>query len=142
MVLLIGLTGGICSGKSTISTYFSSLGAALLDADKLGHEAYQKDTACYLRLIEHFGTRILSNDGSIDRKVLGGVVFGDKREMEILQSIVWPEIRKLITEKVKEIRTDNPDSIIVVEAAILLEAKWQDLFESIIVVTGFYYVNK
>ena len=94
-------------------------------------------TDCYSKLVEHFGDRILSSgDQSVDRKVLGSIVFSDKNEKQVLESIVWPEIRRLIRVRIDQ--ASPSAKLLVVEAAILIEANWNDLFTKIIVVTGVY----
>ena len=80
----------------------------MLDADKLGHEAYNIGTVCYLRLIEHFGQGIVSDDGMINRTALGSIVFSDVSQMRALESIAWPEIRRLIQDKVDTVRSSHP----------------------------------
>ena len=79
-----------------------------MDADKLGHEAYTIGTDCYQKLIEHFGQRIVSDDDTINRKALGSIVFSDASQMRALEAIVWPEIRRLIQDKVDEVRASQP----------------------------------
>lgn len=119
---IIGLTGGIGSGKSNISEYFSSLGAMVIDCDKIAHEVYQPGEICYERIIEHFGTSILNEDKSINRQQLGRIVFQDSKELETLNSIVWPP---LLVEVKRRIRNDcAKHEVVILEAAVLLQAKW------------------
>lgn len=140
--IVIGLTGGIASGKSTAcSIVESEARAVVLNADLLGHEAYKPGTACLERLVAHFGERLLGADGAVDRKVLGGIVFADPAEMQALNGIVWPAIRELLQARVAEVasgapREDGLPHVIVVEAAVLLEAGWQDLADEVWVVTA------
>jgi phosphopantetheine adenylyltransferase/dephospho-CoA kinase len=131
---IIGLTGGICSGKSTVSEILESFGAKVIDADKLGHAAYQPNTSCYDKLVSHFGEGIISDDKTINRPVLGSIVFSDPSKMVDLQNIVWPEIRTMIVNKLSELKSQGVKSV-VIEAAIMIEAKWQDLVNSLWVVT-------
>lgn len=128
---VIGLTGGICSGKSTVSKLFEEKGVYVIDADKLGHSAYAVGTKCYDKIIDAFGADIISSDGSIDRRKLGGIVFAESQKMKLLESLVWPEIRASIENIILE---HSNEDFVVVEAAILIEAQWMDLFSSIIVV--------
>ena len=129
----IGITGGICSGKSAATKVISSMGATVLDADKLGHQSYEKGTKCYTKLIEAFGTKIIDESNQeIDRRALGSIVFSDKTEMEKLQSIVWPEIKSLIKAEIDRIRSESGSAVIVaVEAAVMIEAGWQDLMDTV-----------
>ena len=128
---VICLTGGLASGKSTAAHYLAEQGAEVIDADKLGHRAYDPGTQAYDDVIATFGEDLRATDGSIDRKVLGSKVFGDPAQLKKLTDIVWPEIRRLAQ---REIDANEPDTIIVLEAAVLLEAGWQDMGEEIWVV--------
>lgn len=131
---VIGLTGGIASGKSTATETLAELGAVIIDADRLGHRSYEPGTRGFQKVVNAFGHDIVAKDGTIDRRVLGGKVFGAPGQLERLNGIVWPEIRALIIDEVKQIRSQDPEALIVLEAAVLLEAKWQDLCDEVWVV--------
>lgn len=128
---VIGLTGGIASGKSTAAKYLARLGAHVIDADKLGHRAYEPGTAAHQSVREAFGSDVVGADGQIDRKVLGGKVFGKPDQLKRLTDIVWPEIRRLAEREITEVRRSEPSRVIVLEAAVLLEAGWEDAVEEI-----------
>ncbi len=132
---VIGLTGGIASGKSTAARYLESKGALLVDADLLGHQAYEPDTEAYKAIIETFGPGVVAEDRSIDRKALGGEVFGKPGRLKQLTDIIWPEIRRLAEAQIAAYRTTDPDGVVVLEAAVLFEAGWEDAVEDIWVVT-------
>lgn len=121
---IIGLVGGIASGKSVISTYFKSLGATVLNCDKMAHEVYEPGTNCYQTLVEHFGRNIVNDDGTINRKALGAIVFADKEKLNELNNIVWPELLGRVKSVIEEIRQRNEKSIVIIEAAVLLQANW------------------
>nr|XP_045618010.1 bifunctional coenzyme A synthase-like isoform X1 [Procambarus clarkii]XP_045618011.1 bifunctional coenzyme A synthase-like isoform X1 [Procambarus clarkii] len=123
---IIGLSGGSASGKSSVAKRFEKLGAGIVDCDKLGHEAYRKNTKCYIKLIETFGSDIVGSDGEINRKVLGAKVFGEKEALEKLNSIVWPEIGNLAKKCISDL-DDKGFNIIILDAAVLLEAGWDTL---------------
>ncbi|MDZ7684745.1 MAG: dephospho-CoA kinase [Gammaproteobacteria bacterium] len=127
----ICLTGGIASGKSTASAFFREKGAHVIDADKLGHRAYDPGTPGFSKVIEAFGDDIVANDGGIDRKALGARVFGKPEALAQLTNIVWPEIRKLAEAEIEEVRKNDPDAIVVLEAAVLFEAGWEDIGDEI-----------
>ena len=136
----IGVTGSICAGKSSFckllaDTYQDTI---LIDADKVGHECYLPNTDCYNLLVETFGDIVdISNNNTIDRKKLGSIVFSDKDKMAQLQSIVWPEIRKKLTEKMEKIEKEyGSDKKVIIEAAIMIEANWYDLFDVVVVLTA------
>jgi dephospho-CoA kinase len=129
--LIIGLTGGIASGKSTAAKTLGTWGAHIIDADKLGHRAYLKDTAAFHAVIAAFGEDTVGADGEIDRRALGGKVFGSPDGLKQLTDIVWPAIRALAEEEVAGVQSKNPEQVIVLEAAVLIEAGWQDLVDEI-----------
>ncbi len=131
---VIGLTGGIASGKSTAARYLESKGALLIDADLLGHQAYEPDTGAYKAIIDTFGPGVVADDRSIDRKALGGEVFGKPERLKQLTDIVWPEIRRLAEAQIAAYRATEPEAVIVLEAAVLFEAGWEDAVEDIWVV--------
>lgn len=121
----IGLTGGIASGKSTVARHLAALGAHVIDADKLGHRAYEPDTEAFRAVVTAFGDDVVDGDGRIDRKALGAKVFGRPERLKQLTDIVWPEIGRLAAADIGAARERDPDVIIVLEAAVLFEAGWQ-----------------
>ena len=133
--LVIGLTGGIASGKSTAARHLASLGAHVIDADALGHRAYAPDTDAYRAVLATFGGDVRGPDGQLDRKALGGKVFGDPGAMKRLTDIMWPEIRRLAEVEIGAVRETDPSAVVVLEAAVLFEAGWQDAVDETWVVT-------
>ncbi len=129
---VIGLTGGIASGKSLVSQQLADLGATIIDADKLGHESYQRGTDTYRAVIEAFGQDVVGPDGEVDRRALGGKVFGDVSgaSRKRLEAIVWPAIRRLAKERIEELRGEGV-SVVVLEAAVLIEADWLDIVDEV-----------
>lgn len=128
---VICLTGGIASGKSTASEFLGSKGATIIDADKLGHRVYDTGTQGFLKVIEVFGDDILNGENQIDRKVLGSKVFGDPDGLKKLTDIVWPEIRRLAELEIDSLKILQPDGVVVLEAAVLFEAGWEDIGDEI-----------
>jgi len=149
MVLVIGVTGGIASGKSSVCAQLKEVVAGLdafslvvIDGDKLGHRAYEVGTPCYDKLVTHFGPEVVAEDKQIDRRALGGIVFMDPAQMRQLESIVWPTIRGFIEAQLAELRSNSGEgrgedasdsspssssAVVVLEAAVMLEAAWEDL---------------
>lgn len=127
--MIIGITGSIACGKSTVSNYLKSKGYIVIDADKIGHEALDDD---YVKekLILAFGNEILENN-KINRQKLGELVFGNSSNLNVLNSIIHPEIRKKILEKIDK---NNDKELIFIDVALLFEAKFDDLVDKIIVV--------
>ena len=132
-MIVIGLTGGIASGKSTAAAYLAERGAAVIDADKLGHRAYDPDTPGFDKVVAEFGLEVVS-DGRIDRKALGAQVFGDPAQLKRLTDIVWPEILALAKTDINRARYRGA-SVVILEAAVLLEAGWEEQVDEVWVVT-------
>jgi phosphopantetheine adenylyltransferase/dephospho-CoA kinase len=133
-MFIIALTGGICCGKTSVTEICRNLGAYIIDADKLGHKAYQKGTKCYQNLLEAFGEEILTEEKEINRKTLGSIVFSNRRELQRLNEIVWPRIREMIEMELEQIKNEDNNQIVLLEAAIFIEAGWHDLVDEIWVV--------
>jgi dephospho-CoA kinase len=130
-MLTIGVTGGIGSGKSTVTQFLGELGAPIIDADKVGHAIYAPDGPAYHEVVAAFGRGILAADGTVDRRKLGPVVFADAAALKRLNSIVHPKMFARLREMVEDLRSRGERNPIVVEAAILIEANWQPLFDQI-----------
>jgi dephospho-CoA kinase len=129
-VYVIGLTGGIGSGKSTVTAVLQEQGATILDADKVGHEVYQPGRPAFQEVVDAFGEEIVAADGTIDRKKLGTIVFSDPRNLSRLNSITHPRMKGMMRDKLSKLRKDGVD-ITVIEAAILFEAGWDDLADEV-----------
>src|SRR5258707_15216716 len=130
-MLTIGLTGGIGSGKSTVAQILGEFGAPILDADKVAHTTYAPGGPAYEAVIAAFGAQVLAADRTIDRKKLGSIVFGKPELLNKLTSIVWPATFEGIRRSIAELRASGEKPLVVVEAAILIEANWQPLFDEI-----------
>jgi dephospho-CoA kinase len=130
---VIGLTGGIASGKTTVTRFFREKGVPVIDADILGHRTYDPGTDTFRAVVKAFGDDLVAEDGSIDRRILGGKVFGKPDELKRLTDIVWPGIRKLASQELSELETAG-NQLAVLEAAVLFEAEWQDLCDEVWVV--------
>jgi dephospho-CoA kinase len=125
-MLVIGLTGGIGTGKSLVAHMLGELGAEIIDADRIGHEAYTPHTPVWKEVVEAFGEDILQTSGEIDRKRLGSIVFSDPKELARLNSIMHPRMAEMIHKRVIELEGQGADTV-VVEAAVLVEAGWDKL---------------
>lgn len=132
--MIIGLTGGIASGKSTAARLLARRGAHVIDADVLGHRAYEPGTGAFAAVVRAFGDEVVGADGHIDRKALGGKVFGKPDALKRLTDIVWPEIRRLAEAEIAQVRAREPDRLVVLEAAVLFEAGWEDAVDEVWVV--------
>ena len=132
--MLIGLTGGIASGKSLAAEELKRLGAHLIDADEIAREVVKTGLPAYNEIVKEFGEKILNPDKTINRKELGRIVFSNTELRRRLERITHPRIQEKIDKYIKEIKGRNPDAIIVVDAALLIEAGLHKKMDKIIVV--------
>jgi len=121
---LIGLTGGIGSGKSTVANLLAERGAVVIDADEIAHGVYDPGTEGYEQVVARFGTDILDADGAVDRAKLGVRVFGDRQALTDLNAIVHPLVRKTVVSRISEALAEDPGAVVVVEAALMTETGW------------------
>ena len=129
-MLVIGLTGGIGTGKTQVSQTLEGLGAKIINADLLGHEAYKPNTQTWQEVIDTFGEDVLAPGGEVDRKALGAIVFADPEALQRLNAIVHPRIRRMVKDRIAESSADG-QQVVVVEAALLVEANWTDLCDEV-----------
>ena len=127
---VIGLTGGIGTGKSQAARILEELGAVVINADVLGHLAYRSNTDGWRRIVDAFGPEVVGPEGEIDRKRLGRIVFSDPGAKAKLDAIVWPQIAILARRQIDNLRKQETDTI-VLEAAVLVEAGWDTLVDEV-----------
>jgi dephospho-CoA kinase len=134
--LIVGLTGGIVGGKSTVASMFNKLGAKIVDADELGHSVILPHKPAWEKITKLFGKDILQNDLAIDRGKLAKIVFRNQALLKKLNEITHPEIIKLIKKKIHlaKNKTHNQEKILIIDAALIYEAKIDRLMDKIIVV--------
>ena len=132
MSLVIGLTGGIASGKSTVSTMFKEMNIPVVDADVEARLAVMKGEAAYFQIIDTFGKDILL-DGEIDRQELGSIIFHQEEKRKLLNEIVHPEVRKRMMEQVEEAQQTGGE-VIVLDIPLLFESKLTYMVEKTILV--------
>jgi dephospho-CoA kinase len=133
-VALIGLTGGIASGKSTVAARLAQLGAVVVDADRLAREAVAPGSPGLAQIRETFGEGVIAADGSLDRAALGAIVFGDADALQKLNRITHPEVGRLSRERFAAARAANPDAVIVYDVPLLAEARDRGEWDRIVVV--------
>jgi dephospho-CoA kinase len=131
MAKVICLTGGLASGKSTAARFLASQGAHVIDADVLGHRTYDPGSTAHAQVIATFGEDVRAADGTIDRRALGGKVFGKPDELKKLTDIVWPAIRALAEAEIARVQAEGTAKVIVLEAAVLFEAGWADIGDEV-----------
>ncbi|MDE2860201.1 MAG: dephospho-CoA kinase [Chloroflexota bacterium] len=132
---VIGLAGGIGAGKSEVSRILGEMGAEVLNADRYGHEVYLPGTDGHREVVEAFGEDVLQPNGEVDRRALGGKVFGNPEAMARLNAIAWPRIRQKIEDGIEEQR-QRGTGVVVLDAAVLIEAGWTDAADEVWVVTA------
>lgn len=138
----IGLTGGIATGKSTVSSLLVEKGALLVDADAIARDVMLPGHPVLVAVTAFFGQGILHEDGTLDRKKLGSIVFGDKEALETLNSISHPEIRKEIRKQMMELETTYPERLVVVDIPLLYESGLESIFEQVWVVYAPRHIQK
>ena len=132
-MLLVGLTGNIGSGKSTVAQLLSERGATIIDADVLARRAVELGTTAYASIVERWGTSILAADGLIDRTALRRIVFSEPQELEQLNSIVHPEVERMRAALVEQAR-HRGDRLVVCDIPLLFERRMTDAFDRIVLV--------
>lgn len=133
MALIIGLTGGIASGKSTVSNMLKELNIPVIDADLESRYAVEPGEEAYDQIIDHFGKSILLDDGSINRAKLGEIIFNNEEERMVLNSIVHPAVRKRMAMKQEEAEKQG-ESIIILDIPLLFESKLTNTVDKILLV--------
>lgn len=129
-MIVIGLTGGIGTGKSEVGRILATLGAVVIDADQLGHQAYTPHTEIWHEVVKAFGEGILQSSGEIDRKQLGAIVFADPEQLARLNGIMHPRMARMVSQQIEKLREEGA-SAVVVEAAVLFEAGWDSMVDEV-----------
>jgi dephospho-CoA kinase len=132
-MVYFGLTGGVASGKSTVASMLESLGARIIDADRIGHELLSSKRSPYHDIVQQFGREILDLKGEIDRKRLAAVVFADPAKLGELNALLHPRIIARVEELVAQYHGESPASVIVVDAALVFEAGIGGRFAKVLV---------
>ncbi|MGB2841171.1 MAG: dephospho-CoA kinase [Halobacteriota archaeon] len=133
---VVGITGGIASGKSLVLNTFMTLGAYAIDCDALSREVVIPCSKAWREIVNFFGKGILKNDLEIDREKLRGIVFGDSEKLDVLEKIIHPEVRSKCTERVEAIKKIElaPNALVVIDVPLLMELGIQKEFDKVIVV--------
>ena len=129
-MFVIGLTGGIGTGKTEVTHVLRELGAVVIESDKVAHLSYRPGTDAYEDIIDQFGREILDESGVIDRAKLGGLVFAVPELRIHLEMIVWPAARSWIEERLIQ-EKERGTKIVVIEVPKLFEAGWDDLADAV-----------
>ena len=132
-MLLVGLTGGIGSGKSTVACMLEERGAIVLDADELAHRVIAPGTPGHEKVVERFGPNVLAPAGDVDREALASIVFADAAARRDLEAIVHPEVRRMFAEEAERCR--DTDKVVVLSAPLIVETGMYSVFEVLMIVS-------
>jgi len=135
-MLIVGLTGGVASGKTTVSQILKEEGAYIIDADQMARELVRPHTPAWKKLVRAFGKDILRENGSIHRKKLADKVFTNLEQRKVLNQILHPRIRKEMERRAKEIGQKDPEAVVVIDAPLLVELGDHRKMDKLIVVTS------
>lgn len=133
-MLLVGLTGGFGSGKSTVAAILADLGLRVISADDLAREVCEPGKPAFREIVETFGDEVVAEDGSLDRRRLGDIVFADSVLLNGLDSIIHPRVIAREQEILKQIEASDPDAIVVLDVPLLIEAERHHLVDFLVVV--------
>jgi dephospho-CoA kinase len=135
-MLRVGLTGGIATGKSTVGQMFVELGCHLINSDRIAHELFEPGQAVHNAVVQEFGARILAPDGTINRRILGDIVFKEDPEArKKLNSLVHPAVIQRQQDWLKEVQEQDRSGIAIVDAALMIEVGTYKNYDKVIVVT-------
>jgi dephospho-CoA kinase len=135
-VLLVGLTGGIASGKSVVAARLAEHGAVVVDADKIAREVVEPGTPGLARIAEEFGPDVIAPDGSLDRAALGAIIFADEAKRAALNAITHPAILELSQRRFAEAGAADPDAVVVYDVPLLSEVRGKSEFDVVVVVSA------
>ncbi|MDP8217264.1 MAG: dephospho-CoA kinase [Candidatus Theseobacter exili] len=133
--MVLGLTGGIASGKSLARQFLREFGANVIDADSLAHSVLE-DSLIKNCIRNLFGKEVFTSEGAVDRNKLGSIVFQKHHKLQSLENIVHPQIRKMISEIIQNYRKNDTNSVMVIEVPLLFETSMENLFDEIILITS------
>ena len=136
MMVVIGVTGGFGTGKSTVSRMLKERGAVVLDADQLAHQAMEPKKLAWRKIVERFGRRILNDDETINRKRLAETAFHDLRQRKTLEAILHPQVMRGIKRRLRQLRRSRRVQAIVLDVPLLIEVSGQTLVDMLVVVTA------
>ncbi len=136
LMIVIGVTGGLGTGKSTVARMFGELGAVVLDADRVAHEVMEPKRLAWRRLVKAFGTKVLNEDRTINRKQLAARVFRDAEARRKLEAIIHPPVLRRIKQQLHRLTRNRRVRVVVLDVPLLVETNSQSLVDTLIVVTA------
>ncbi|OLD36317.1 MAG: dephospho-CoA kinase [Nitrospirae bacterium 13_1_40CM_2_62_10] len=135
-MIVVGLTGGLATGKSSVARLFQDCGAIVIDADVLAREAVEPGRPAWRDIVRVFGKKVLQPDRALDRRTLGRIVFGTRAKLKQLNAIVHPRVAREQNRLTREIVSKEPDAVIIYDAPVLIEAGAHNRMNKIIVVAA------
>jgi dephospho-CoA kinase len=135
-MVVVGLTGGLASGKTTVAGLFKSLGAQIIDADQVARTVVEPGKPAWRDILREFGPQVLASNKTINRQTLATIVFGSPKKLKILQKIIHPRVAREQAKQAKIIQQRSPHGVIIYDAALLLEAGAQKRMDHVIVVAA------
>lgn len=135
-MIIVGMTGGIGTGKTTAAEMFRRMGAAVIDADEISHRLIYPGRPAWKKIVSTFGKAVLRRDYFIDRKILAQKVFSDSRQLKKLNGIIHPLVYKAIREKIATIRRPDPSAVVILDVPLLLESVGQRHADKLVVVAA------
>jgi dephospho-CoA kinase len=134
-MIRVGLTGGIASGKSLVCRFFKARGCTIIDADAVAHRLILRGEPGYEPILHSFGPAILGADGEIDRQKLGAIVFSDRIQLDKLNSVLHPEVCRVILSQLDAFEKNSPSSRVIVDASLMIESGFHQHFQYLVLVT-------
>ncbi|MCK9262426.1 MAG: dephospho-CoA kinase [Deltaproteobacteria bacterium] len=133
-MVVAGLTGGIATGKSTVTALFASFGAAIIDADRIAREVVARGSPAWKKIMEHFGAGVLRPDSELDRERLGSLIFSDTAQKDVLNRIVHPEVFQEMDRRIRELREENRAEVVICDVPLLIETGMHIGFDEVVLV--------
>ena len=135
-MVVIGVTGGVGTGKSTVAKMFKELGATVLDADAMAHQLMEPKRLCWRRVVDAFGEEVLNEDQSINRRRLAEIVFGDAQRRRELEAIIHPQVLRQIKQRLHRLGRSRRVRAVVLDVPLLVEVDAQGMADALVVVTA------
>lgn len=135
-MIVVGLTGGLASGKTTVARIFESFGARIIDADELTRAVVKPRKPAWRDIVKKFGAKVLTEDHTINRQALADIVFKSPKKLNVLQTIIHPRVAREQAKQVRSIQHEDPHAVIIYDAALLLEAGAHKRMDHVMVITA------
>jgi len=133
-MLIVGLTGGIATGKSTVSAMFEKRGAIVVDFDVLSRVVVEPDMPAWKDIVEYFGESVLNEDRTLDRAKIGDIIFPDPDKRKKLEGFIYPRLFEEYARRIREIEQNDPDALVLADVPLLFEVHLESMFDKIVVV--------